>query len=725
VLGPFPGPSVCSWRSRLARRLAKPALAGLVLAALNLWIFRDTYAGRSMFPWDFRDTYHAIPFYWHAIVANGHFPEWIAHQSIGYPAQMGTPGALYYPPLWLFVVFKILFTMRTAAEFQCLHVLAGALGMVWLSRVRGLSWAAATLAGCAYHLFGGFYSNAEHMDIVRAYALLPFLLAGLTLDEGRPWQRPPARFWAVPFVVLCVGTGSYPGQLPPVFTCAFLYLVVQVFEGQPYGRRRRAKLACAFLAMFGLGLMLALPSFGPSLLIKNELDRATERMVPHGIDLDLLFTTLFPYEARTLSSDVSMRSFFVTLPVLLGVFFVPWTAVRRQRALVAVFLVAALMIPAGRVYEAVIRWLPVFGYSRFPIADFRGLVAVPFVLMGAQGIERLLAVTRRFSWLDGVRGAALVGFLALGAERFRWRKMPSAQIRDIALILAALVAVCLLARVRRLPRGALMAGISLLAALDGNRMHSLVTVTWKSPPNNYSYVTDRRELDRSIREPPTARPAREQGGWSFTRRYPPNLTGYLRGRWVADDYGPGDHLRVVIAVRKDPSIAQYVYGASQPKLLAAAQALPPAQVAARPVSPVSGTATPTLYTAEKVVYDIIAPDASILTENEPSFPGWRGFIHCDQPGSRSEVAPVRELWPLRAWRIPAGHYRFCAVFRLPGLRLSLVIAGLALLLWLGAGIGFTLHARRQHRQRLALWRLDGRLPPCSCEQPPPRPAGGA
>jgi hypothetical protein len=135
------------WRG-CARKLAAPVLACVVLAALNAWIFGDLYAGRALFPWDFQQSYHAIPFYWQAVVSTGRFPEWIPYQAIGYPLQLPMQSGLLYPPLWLFPIFRMVYSLRAAASFQCLHVLAAALGVLWLARVRGFSWLAAILAGC-------------------------------------------------------------------------------------------------------------------------------------------------------------------------------------------------------------------------------------------------------------------------------------------------------------------------------------------------------------------------------------------------------------------------------------------------------------------------------------------------------------------------------------------------------------------------------------------------
>jgi len=592
------------------------------------------------------------------------------------------------------VVFKIVYSIRAAADFQCLHVLAGALGVAWLARVRGLSWMAAALAGGAYHLFGGFFCNAEHVDIVRGYALLPFLLAGSTLADSKPWSKPPARLWSIPFSVVCLATGVYPGQVPPILAITCLYLGVQVLDGERHRWLERARQAGFHLVMLLLGLVIALPSIGPSLLLKTEIDRAQAPISANGLGVNHIFTTVFGYQSPLLTTDISMSSFFVTVPVLLGLFFVPWSALRRHRALVAVFLAAAVMIPAGFVYMLVVRLVPSFGYSRFPIADYRALLAIPIILLGVLGLERLVRCEIRLSWIEAARGTALLGFLIVGAQRFKWRALPSSQIRDIAIVIAAIVVVVLLAWVRRLPRAVLTLALALVVFFDGSRMHNLVTLTWKGPPSNDSFSEAKRDVQRSAQTRLSARPSRAQTGWAFGHHYPPNLNGYLHGQWVADDYAVSDHLRVIDFARNEPQIAKYFYSASHPKVIDPAHMLSPAQVATSPDAQTRGRATPAGFEAEKVVYDVTALGESILVENEPAFAGWRGVAHCEDPGRHAEAALVPELWPLRAWRIPAGQYRFCATFRLPGLRLCLLISGFALLAWLGGGILFWWRSRK-------------------------------
>jgi len=584
--------------------------------------------------------------------------------------------------------------------FQCLHVLAGALGMVWLARVRGFTWMAATLAGLAYQFFGGFFCNAEHVDIVRGYALLPALLAALTLADERAWRRPAPRFWSIPFFVLCVATGAYPGQVPPVLAAAALYLGAQVLDGERSGWPARAVQAGAYLAMLGLGLLLAAPNLGPAWLLRGEIDRSLGSANADGMHARHLFTTLFGYQHPLLPADISMRSFFVTLPVLVGLFFVAWPALRRQRALVAVMLAAAAMIPAGILYGLVVRLAPPFGYSRFPIADYRALLAVPAILLGVLGLERLVRPEEPLRWSYAFRGTALLAFLAAAAGSLGWRALPRAQVRDLALLLGALAVLLAVARLRKLPasgRLAVLALVGLVMVLDGGRMHSLVTITWKAPPGARSFEAARRELQASVRAERTARPGRVTGGFVFTRRGLPNLDGYLHGRFVADDFAVSEHLRAVMAARADPAIASYLYAPAQPRLVMDGPGLAATQVASSGGAPAAGAVVPHRFAAERVSYDVNAPGERILVENEPAFAGWRGFARCEDPAGQVELRPVPELWPLRAWRVPPGQYRFCAAYRLPGLRACLVLAGLALLAWLGAAALYGWLRRRPGR----------------------------
>jgi hypothetical protein len=672
---------------RVQPPFAWPLIAA-ILSIQNLLIFYDHYRKRAFIPWDFPLTYFAIPFYWQGIIRSGHFPQWIPFQAFGYPLQMNLQASFYYPPFWSFPLMGITYSLHAAIVFQVLHILAGALGASWLARRRDLSYPASLLVGFAYQFFGGFFCNMSHPDIVRGYALTPWLLGALTLGRSEHRQPPSFSSLAVAPIIFLLATGSYPGLLPASLALGFLYLGAQFFE---HGGRRRALLLSFRAAMIVLGLLLAMVHLGPAFLLRRELDRS--QALPGsvtGADYRHLLTTLFPYDVSWISGDIAMRSLFITVPIVAGLFFVHRTAIRKQSALLIVGLTATLMIQGGEVFRLVTRLVPPLGYSRFPIADYRAFACLPALLLGAVGLGRLVggAPIRYFA----LRCLLLCGCVATAANS--WRTLSGEPIAmGLVYVLAAFLVIALLGRRQRTL--ALWAGLALLY-FDGMRMHEAASRPWtaESAIWSYDYGTDFEnaygELERNAQTPLEVRPAREPHIWTH-HGYPPNLDGYIRGRYVADDYAAGDHLRVIRTLWETPQLREWLTAAASPKLL------DPTAIVGGPIGTIAmpsiGKVVPKRFSAEKIAYHVSTASPAVLVENEPSFPGWHALAFCDQ-AIRVQVQPITSLWPLRAWSVPAGEYDFCEEFSPPWLRLSALISLSALAGWLALVMRAALLRRR-------------------------------
>ncbi len=172
--------------------------------------WRHYFAGYG-FPWDFVGSYYAAAAYWTEAVRHGGVPMWMPFQSMGYPFLLNLQTGLHYPPMWIFPLLGIPYTLPAAVVLQCLHVFAGALGMYVFARALLRSRREAFLAAFVFQLFGGFYSNAEHVDIVRSFAMLPWLFwaaAPPAPDEARL----PRRILAVPARRFSPRRRRLPGQ---------------------------------------------------------------------------------------------------------------------------------------------------------------------------------------------------------------------------------------------------------------------------------------------------------------------------------------------------------------------------------------------------------------------------------------------------------------------------------------------------------------------------------
>lgn len=154
----------------------------LALLATNLSTFWPHYLGRATFPWDFVGGYHTQSFGW---FDNGSVfapPAWFPWGEMGFPSFLALQSGAWYAPLALLDAVGVVYTIHVATMVQVLHVLAGALGVYALLRQSGCSRGVALLGGIAFHFGAAFYSNQQHVDIVRAAALFPWLLYVLRPD---------------------------------------------------------------------------------------------------------------------------------------------------------------------------------------------------------------------------------------------------------------------------------------------------------------------------------------------------------------------------------------------------------------------------------------------------------------------------------------------------------------------------------------------------------------
>src|SRR5205807_1101886 len=122
-------------------------------------------------------------------------------------------------------------------------------------RARRLEWPWAAVAALAFLFFGGFYGQAEHADIFRGFAYLPWLLWALTPPAGgRRWTR----LIVIPLMAWLIVSGAYPGQAVSFAVIGAVYLVVAL-RGAGVWPRYRVALLLALAASAAICLADMLP----------------------------------------------------------------------------------------------------------------------------------------------------------------------------------------------------------------------------------------------------------------------------------------------------------------------------------------------------------------------------------------------------------------------------------------------------------------------------------
>ena len=251
----------------------------LVLAIQNLAIYWGHYFRGVGFPWDFSMSSYAMVGFWTAAVHQGVFPQWIPFQQMGYPFALQLQSGMNYLPLWLFPTLNIPYTLHAAIVLQCVHVLAGSVGMFMLAQQLQTSKHYAVVAAIAFQFFGGFYSNAEHVDIIRAFAFAPWLLYVFSLDH-KDIATLPRRATFIPLVLYLFLTGAYSGNVLAGGLIIALFVALQFLDAAGRGAAPSALVALSarIAGLTFLGCGMAILQLGPVWLFRDQFVR-TEVLV--------------------------------------------------------------------------------------------------------------------------------------------------------------------------------------------------------------------------------------------------------------------------------------------------------------------------------------------------------------------------------------------------------------------------------------------------------------
>ena len=662
------------------------------LGILNLIIFRNHYFGNDCFPWDFWKTYYAIIPFWTTAMRQHVLPEWVPFSGMGFPFFINLQSSFFYPPLWLFVLPGIHYTLHAAVIMQCLHVLWGACGAFLLLRVLTGDWRSALFGALAYQFFGGFYCNAEHMDIVRAYAWLPWLFWAAT---GKGSLQ--VRNFLLPGIFYCVATASYPGNLVSHSVFLGVYIVYQFCERSPHSNRKNTLIVVGLLSV---GILMSVVAVGPAFLLRNQLTRGNEVVAASPWPVSNWLSVIAPWATgraaipiRGYFGDVSMISAFVGVPTLALIILIP-RAVAKAFGVWWVLLIFALALAQGSISmfrQMAVTILPVLGLSRMASSDYRGLIALALIVLAAGSLSAFLATTRdaqrqlvrqRLKYLCLVPAIVMSGIFIvfLPVQEFLW----------LLIIWAATV----LALYIQLPnvrysQWYLLTVLCLLTVAGGLHVVSVSAVTWTAQGADMDAMYRRKIGFRTSKWP---LPVRKKIDGATTRphrgdRKPGDFgwSGYLDGTYQMADWG-NSVLEASAKLDTDQVLRSYMLEPLMPLVFPNVQNLSLDVVRGRLEQGASGVfeqlqnaVTPVKYGLNGIVYHVTLTTDAVLVENEIWFPGWEGKLERDAK-STEKILATSVGNSLRAWRLPAGRYKLVTQFRTPYLRACAVIslAGLAM-----------------------------------------------
>jgi hypothetical protein len=265
----------------------------------------------------------------------------------------------------------------------------------------------AFIGAVAFQFFGGFYSNAEHSDIIRAFAIAPWLFYVIKLNIDQPSLTRRTLF--IPIVIYFLATGGYPGNFISSLFIIPIFLCLEIFHAYLKVKRRALKVGAAMFGLMVIGISIAVVHLGPIWQERNELTRFTGQFssLVH-VELSIDDVPALFMSSRPIPGEPSMTSTFVTLPMLIFASFIPISAIKKHWVFVVVLILSILMVagPHSPFWQAISSVVPTFDLSRFPSSDYRAFIAIPLIILGTAGLRSIIEC--KLSWKQLVLRAAFV-----------------------------------------------------------------------------------------------------------------------------------------------------------------------------------------------------------------------------------------------------------------------------------------------------------------------------
>ncbi len=702
-----------------------------LLLLQNIAIFWQHYFNNVGFPWDFVSGYYAWPAFWTTAVSVGIFPEWMPYQSMGYPLAINAQSGLHYPIFWIFAMLHIPYTLNAAVILQVLHVLFGSIGMFLLLNSIFKSSRYAIIGAVAFQFFGGFYSNAEHADIIRAFAMAPWLFYVFKVNTEDPKITKQLLF--IPIVIYFLASGGYPGNFISALFIMSIFLSLEVTDSYlkhvPY--RRFLKIGAVMAGLLILGISMSAVHLGPIWQGRNELTRFHDSHGVYTVDklpIDAIDFQKFPYlfmSNTTENGEISMTSIFLTLPMLIFASFISISAVRKYWVFIGVMILSFLMVagPQSPFWQIITSAIPALKLSRFPASDYKIFIAIPIIIFGIAGLRRIIEL--RLSWKEFLARTAFViawfsagSFLFYSNLNFGIQQVLSAAIGEIvAVFILAATILFIVYYLRKnkalsstnksviLSRSAIVV-IALLISADGFQVISDMQITWNERPFNAFYIKFNVALEKNgklithtiFQNIPNERPVRtylisDPVKDPFHTLF--SWMGNLNGSYMMQDEG----YTILVArsiVESNDAYRQYMLMKWTPIFLE--PNLTKVSDTTRinmPVSTFSNLIEHLIqnkshtnvndqivqirYGINDIAYQVRLKQPKIMVENEIYFPGWQADLIFSDKQMKLQALVVNGAF--RAWLLPAGDYKMIAHFSFPNLLVYQSISIVSFAIW--------------------------------------------
>jgi len=652
------------------RQTAEFTAVALGVQAAAFWGY---LSGRTTPSWDFLGPYGPSAYgFWNSGTFF-HPQQWETLLWNGFPTAAAVQNSAYYLPVAIANEMTP-YTPYVAAVLSAMHASLGMLGAYVLCRRLGQSHLPALLVSVGYFFGPGFFNGASHVDILRGWAWLPWLL--LLASPLWPWKR----WWAAPLGAVMIWqilTGVYPGFLAACGYAVGVWVVVWCTRLRHWQARRVFVVRLGLTALIG-GLLSAV-KWVPALLLSTG--PATSDVMT--FDLGKLGSIFLPYGDLTIAGDKAMASFFI--PAACLVLALSVRAKPALRPMLGLLVVAALLgLPTLPTYK----WahhLPLLDLGRFHLNDFRAFLVLGILLCAGAAADQMWArgerPTRRL-----VPAAVLIAgsAVALGVALHPggW---PGAVL--IAMLGAAAVVLGSVSRSER--HRAAFQRVAVGTAIAGGLMMAYTTTApWSQPRDDvetlaYGAPVSQLLAERSVDSGP--RPARSLVGGSVEAAQSSvrGLAAFYTGDPTIAAYSNSKRNPVVNQQMREidasPALRLF-YEAPQTAVPVVWGALAPVTQSCLADGSCGGLQVDALsYRPGHFRYGILVPWPALIAFNETYYDGWQAQV-CNAAGcTAAEVqsGPGHSL----SVKVPRGVWQVKLDYQAPGLRVGW------LCFWLGTALG--------------------------------------
>lgn len=693
-----PALPVGSWPERLAvlrrlshRRWFRAAVLCGLLVFLELLLFESWIRGTRVPPWDFLGAYAQEAYWWWD--HGGFFDpvSWIPAVRGGYPASLSLQNSAWYLPHGM-VAAMVPLTPWALAGLSAAHVAFGSVGAHLFVRRYGASFLTGLFAATGWFFAVGYFSNAEHPDIARGYAWLPWVL--LVASTKWPWRR----WWSVPVAALLLwqaASGVYPGMLITYAYIGVIWVLLQQARSRARVTHFLIPLGVAIIAAMLLSMVRLLPYALGNDVAGSKSPDASEW------SWSMLLTLQFGYDYDFMPNDISMRSFFIPAAVMIAAVFAHPRSPLTRTGLVLLLPAALLGLPAFPWFQAV-QQLPGLSLSRFTMSDFKVFLIFGVVLLGASAVDGFVRSRDPLPWLRTRIAATSTIVLLFAAGGL----LVPIGLLDYALTLVLLVgSAALVVAVSRSPRRGLSVLLIAAVAASGALWAYSNRTTWRTdrvqaelgrfgaPVAELVAINPTRSGDRRPGRAPLPAEADlddiESSRWNVAYYTGESaLGGYLnlKGNAYFED------LRAVMA--DGDRAGQFRMFLSEPGTAISATAFAEGCAAEEcgglEIAPVA-------YEPGQIEYEIRAAAGGAIVLNEPYYTGWQASVCAQGTCDDREPSAIRGLVTVD---VPQGTSSLTLRYSTPGIGLGwLLFSGGAALALLAPAAQWSWRRRHADRHR--------------------------